>query len=343
VVAAVEAAEEEAAEEEAAGEMDEDGADKDGSEAHIDAGDDDDDVDDPVQRAAAKAIAAATAAATAAENAAAIAVAAAAAAASGGYVASAASTLEAEAAIDALESATGIDLDGDGVVGGDEAAVPTDGPLPSLPVAPDVPLPSYPARHGHAARVRSLQNEQRSLVASMPLQRPERVVQLLVEKDDALRALTLAQTHQQRLPPPRQGPGWRDEDGPEVGSVDDQYQWGAAGQAVVWPAPGDGDTGIDAMRQLIEEQRQAYERSMRALAAELSQQHVGDRNVEAIEQISVSLQSALQRALELELRQMQHSEALSAATRKLTRRNTGTFTTGPQKDKAKKSSICTIS
>ena len=81
------------------------------------------------------------------------------------------------------------------------------------------------------------------------------------------RAQLSAQTHQQRLPPPRQGPGWRDEDGPEVGSVDDQYQWGAAGQAVVWPAPGDGDTGIDAMRQLIEEQRQAYERSMRALAS----------------------------------------------------------------------------
>lgn len=146
-------------------------------------------------------------------------------------------------------------------------------PLPDLPTAPDAPVPSY------RSKFLSLQREQHSLLASLPLRKPERVAQLVVEKDAALAALVDAQAAAQ------------------------------LNSEALYPAPAGRDFGgamaamLTEQRSAIEAQRVQYESSMRALAAELAGQNLAPSHLDAIERLSLNLEAALARVATLETRQ----------------------------------------
>ena len=145
-------------------------------------------------------------------------------------------------------------------------------PLPSLPAPGENAAPSY------RSRFTALQREQRQMLEDMRLPRPEKVARLLVERDEALEALALAESSAAAL----------------VAS-----DGGGGGGAVL--SAGELHGLLAAQMQMVEQQREQYEASMHRLAAELARQHAPPQQLEVLEKLSHSLESALARVQALEL------------------------------------------
>ena len=174
----------------------------------------------------------------------------------------------AEDAINNLEAATGLDLDGDGDVGVSSSAAPDRDrfPLGQLPSCAPGPIPSFPTSF------EQMQAERRAWmkrgVRDMGLQRPERVARLLSEQDGhAMAALSLAQR-------------MAEDDGAGTG---------------VARATSSSSLDVGEIRQMIADERGAMEASMRALAEELARQNVSSTQMEQVQQLSASLEAALER------------------------------------------------
>ncbi|KAL1522368.1 hypothetical protein AB1Y20_017359 [Prymnesium parvum] len=120
----------------------------------------------------------------------------------------------------------------------------------------------------YRCRVLALQREQRSLLASLGLHRPERATRLLLQKDETLEALAQQETENRQ----------------QANSID-----------------------VGSVHRLLAEQaaameahRAAYERQMEQLTAELQRQHVAGPYIDQLEQLNGSLERAMARVVELE-------------------------------------------
>jgi hypothetical protein len=196
--------------------------------------------------------------------------------------AAAASAASAALAAAASASACGGGSTGalDGAFGGVDAPPHMQDIPPPLPSTPAVFLPDA---CGTKSNFTLLQQQQRSLVAALPLSRPDRVVRLLLEKDEALEALAFAHANTAR------------------GASEEV----AHGESVEDLSGGDC---VNSVHELFAEQRQTvaamrvqYEASMRALAAELANQNCATEYLQAVERLSNALEATLSRVRALEL------------------------------------------
>ena len=178
-------------------------------------------------------------------------------------------------------------------------------PAPILP-----PLPSFFGSDGiqrsYTSQFESLQREQERLFGEMHLKAPERVAKLVVERDEALEAFTLAQSNlaeNNAFVETNLMPDSAYDNGAGIGA-------GFALAPSYAPGPASSGVGADEMRMLlmeqrdaVEQQRRTYEESMRALVAELTNQQVSGAQLTAIERLSNSLEKALARVQALELKE----------------------------------------
>ena len=155
----------------------------------------------------------------------------------------------------------------------------------------------------YRCRVLSLQRQQREWARSLPIARPDRVVRLLLQKDEALQSLT------QRAADAVQGSGGR-------ARLEDLLATAPGGTSTE-PGTSGLNAGLrglfEAQRAELAQQRLQYESEMRALAAELRRQHATEPQLEQMRTLNASLEQALGRVIELETNATDRAEQLGRA------------------------------